>query len=318
MKKTIEAAVSMAYAYLIGTEWVEFSTLRHGPSTAVDWIGGYIRRCLPDLPGMPIKVFNRFSAKSSNDLDSEANWALALGRPLLGWFHNLNNLPQNWHEEHQGLSTYSPRDIQSMYQLPEEGACGWLSTHFEVTALALQCKWKASPELHDKYILWEHDDEENFPERDREFIDVLYNSANNWILDALRDGSDTSYWWSTDSYGWSLATQDHWAKLLVVERLQDADPLRNRYGEICPFTMALSLMTWLDVIPDHEIILPLAERLLEMQQSDGSWRAPAILRIPEPHVIRPTPDCRRALEDKGLLTTATAAQALKRYKNTIA
>lgn len=324
MKKAIETAVSMAYAYLLGTEWVEFSTLRHGPSTAVDWIGGFIRRCLPDLPGFTGEAYNRFSAKSSDDLDSEANWAVALSRPLAGWRSHLAGKDPN---EIFGLSTYNLGEVHDMYPLTAKDARGWIQSHFEITATALQCNWGKSNEL---YTEWEDHGQFRWGGwfgMDKIVIDfetfLAESSATNrnrvlkYLEASFVDNNDTCYWWSTDAYGWHQVAEldlgQHFnLKCWLYKRLQVNDPLSNRYGEICPFTMALNLMTALKVEPGHQSIQSLAELLLEMQQADGSWRSPAILRIPKPDVVKPTLECRRAAEDKGLLSTATVTQALKR------
>ncbi|MFH1711643.1 MAG: hypothetical protein ABH846_00195 [Patescibacteria group bacterium] len=301
MKKAIEAAVSLAYTYLLGTKWVEFSAMRHGPSTAADWVGGFIRRCLPDLPGFDGQINFRFSAKSSTDFDSEINWAKFTGEPTRGWYHHLDCHGYG-HPNFSlvGLATFNYDEVKAMYPLPEKDTHGWIKSQFEVTALALQCDWWKPPGIGS--------------------LNWYTNGAYSYLAECFKTRTDTSYWWSTNAYGWhqvaELDLEQHFdLKCWLYERLQASDPLSNRYGEICPFTMALSLMTALKVEPNHPSIQSLAELLLETQQADGSWRSPAILRIPKPNVVKPTLGCRRAAEDKGLLTTATITQALKRFAN---
>jgi len=336
-----ERAAEKGEKYLLGEEWSEFSTLRHGPSTATDWVGGFIRRCLPDLPGVPTEVFSRFSASSSTDLDSEANWAKALGRPIKGWLSHL----YRGNNTECSVATFNRAEIEAMYP-GSSGKWGWRGGHFEVSALALLSPWdiNAGAELQDEWWLsTEHrHDHMSFEDYVAKVLRKCRSGVAIWLHEWLNYGFDISYWWSTDAYGWHLCADLELVGELeigregflcyerlnlhdrILERLEDSDPpMFNRYGEVCPFTMALNLMTLLRTEPGHSSIPYLAELLLGMQENNGSWLSPAILRIPEPNLVAhrdveelkssSTARCRRVAEDKGLLTTATVLQALKRY-----
>lgn len=344
MKSRVLRAIELAIGYILGTEWSEFSSLRHGPSTAVDWIGGYIRRCLPDLHGFAGEAHNRFSANSGTDLDSEANWAKALGRPIKNWLSHLRR-------DHFvcSLATYNEAEIKAMY--PEsDREWGWRSGHFEVSALALQSPWDANAgiELREE---WWHSTEnrhDHLPFEDyvAKVMRKCRSGVTLWLHQWLDYGFDVSYWWSTDAYGWHLCADLELVGELdirretffsqeglnfhdrILRRLDASDPpIFNRYGEVCPFTIALNLMSRLKVEPSHSSISYLAELLLGMQEDDGSWKAPAILRIPERHLVDwrnvkelkgpSTARCRRVPEDRGLLTTATVTQALRRYASAL-
>lgn len=314
-------AIRCGYSYLNTQDWREFNQLRHGPSDALHWAGAYIARCMPSLgqsviaaghfQSLPLPGVVSFSENAPPDADSTANSTLAVFEATGLQRQSLVPVAACYLLSHQGenggFSTYTHEEVRWIYPgISPADAIGWTSPQMDVTALVLRTLGRI---IMEGYM--------------SEELVTPCRRAYQFLLDNLETGVANAYWWSTDLYllyhlselcsEWPEHTADLRAQ---IQRILEEIPARfsNRYGQECPFSGALGLMTLLRMQGADRQAEESVSCLLECQCDDGSWRAPPILRIPRPNVLLPSEQDRHVPEDKGLLTTATVTQALCRFQ----
>lgn len=316
----VERAICYGYSYLETQEGSEFSQLRHGPSDTFHWVGAYIARCVP-LSGqsviavkhfqlLPLPGVIAFSKNAPPDADSTANGTLAVFEVIGLLRQSLVPVVVCYLLSHQsnngGFSTYTYEEVNGIYPgISRGGASGWTSPQMDVTALVLRA---LSRIIREGYMAEE--------------LTIPCRKAYQFLLENLETGMVNAYWWSTDLYLLHHLSElcfewpEHTADLYIqLQRTLEKNPISwiNRYGQECPFSSALGLMTLLRMQDASHQVGEVLDWLLKHQCDDGSWRAPPILRVPRPNVLSPSEYDRHVPEDRGLLTTATVIQAIRLY-----
>lgn len=215
------------------------------------------------------------------DADSTACVLLALvavGRDGRGLQRGAACLARHQEADSGGLATYrEPGAIRDFMGLgPETDLRGWCSPHMEVTATGGRA----------------------FAGLTGEPFGALAYAAWDYVRRRQRtDGSWNSYWWASPDYPTHQAVElahavgdraaVHRAAKWALRR-QAADGSWSAPGATTSaFATALSLSVLLrcgrtDVRVDCAI-----ERLIALQDADGSWPSHPIMRIPPPHLLEP-------------------------------
>jgi|SRR3989344_377942 len=307
MKKFSRAVEKAKYFLLSGRDsfglWNDFKSQTHGES--IDWVSSYIGLSLLQS-GISISELeltaqsiserqNRgyggwgYNQKIVPDADSTAFAILFLSN----FRYNLDQAKDFLlkHQKSNGsFGTFLPELIRQYYRIPPEMSVeGWCSGIPDITAIALQ---------------------------------VLKDGDN--IFKYLKKAQDEKGFWRTYWYNNNIYSTVHVIKAikkydsgLEVKKAQDWLVRQKIIPEV-PFYIALSLQGLLINGSFTEEIQKRINKLLNLQQEDGSWRTYPILRFPMPSNLEPWKDASRWREEtkdqNRFFTTATCLQTLVEYK----
>lgn len=290
-----------------------------------EWVTAYTGAAIATLPFVRTKSAARaawnflvsraqercgwgYSHAAPADADSIA-WALILARRVGGEYDPEATAAQAMLRSFvsdRGASTYaSGAEIRRFTNVAEDVSfAGWVQPHWCVGGAAAQVPQFAS-QMHDPVIRSQRP-----------------------------DGSWKSYWWTQDAYATAMC-----AAALAGAEARDAIARAARWAHSraispgTPFETALLLRIFYTA-GDSAAAASCAERLVDVQEFDGTWRGSAWLRVPAPDIIDPEtvavyerwwgipPDGRTAaacnfqsLDQRSIFTTATALSAAAAFMN---
>ena len=246
---------------------------------------------------------------------------------LLGLIANNQNIAAeitellNYQKEDGGFTTYNntPVLLESLNDPNIKDVSGWTQSHVCVSAgtLLVLSKIKGFDSEKNKLINY-----------------LLQNISENKLWN--------SYWWTSEIYSTSLiieasAALNNEALNVAVQQaitpllsLQKANHLfADEFNEAHIFYSALvlnALCTSKTIFIQHQNkIHQLANAIINMQNEDGSWDSSYALRVPASTCLNPNEIPQWKKHDLGqnviiedihrIITTATVAAALARYKN---
>jgi len=138
------------------------------------------------------------------------------------------------------------------------------------------------------------------------------------LTSQTQEGYWKSYWYTNDTYSTShaiFALRDYEECRKQVLLAQEW--VSQRLNFKVPFYLALSLQALIGNNNHNEVVKQGIERLLDMQEQDGSWADYPVLRFPLPSNLEPWRNMSRLREDardqNRVFTTATCLQALHKY-----
>lgn len=283
--------------------WRDFETRTHGES--IDWASSYVGLCLLES-GIPVSdlevtansIFNRqnkehggwgYNEKIVPDADSTAFSILFLSHFDYDLTKAKDFLLQ--HQKDDGsFATYIPILIRQYYRISTEMSVdGWCSGIPDVTATALQALGN-----------------------DKKAVEYMKRNQTT-------EGFWKAYWYNNYIYSTVhgiIAIKGHDSGP-AIKKAQEWLSRQKIVPEV-PFYMALSLQGFMTNGSFAEEIQNGINRLLDLQQEDGSWRTYPILRFPLPSNLEPWRDSGRWREESKdqnrVFTTATCLQTLSQYQ----
>ncbi len=279
--------------------WKDFESRTHGES--VDWISSYIGLSLLQSGASASELNLTAGAILERQNKEYGGWgwnekivpdadSTAFAIMFLSYFGCDVNRAKDFLLKHQksdgSFGTYIPDLIRRHYGIPiEKSVDGWCHGISDVTASALHALGNAEDSV--KYLIKNQTDE----------------------------GFWRAYWYNNDIYSTVHAVRalkKHGCQE-SIEKAQLWLAQQKIVPEV-PFYIALSLQGLMASENFSKQVVDGINRLLDLQEEDGSWKSYPILRFPSHSNTEPWKDASRWREEmkdqNGLFTTAACLQAL--------